>query len=60
MIKSPVALLLTRVKVSMICAPSFAKMETGIQIDFSSGSDTNTGAIVSEGKDVDTLWSKNP
>ena len=46
---------------SMICAPSFAKMEIGMQIDFSSGSDMNTGAIVSRGKDVDTfLWCKNP
>ena len=59
--KSPVALLSTRVKVSMICAPSFAKMEIGMRIDFSSGSDMNTGAIVSRGKDVDTfLQSKNP
>ena len=45
----------------MICAPSFAKIEMGMQMDFSSGSDTNIGAIISEGKDVNTfLQSKNP
>ena len=60
-IKSPIAPLSTRVKVSMICAPSFAKIEMGMWMDFSSGSDTNIGAIFSGGKDVDTfLQSKNP
>ena len=60
-IKSLIALLSTRAKVSMICAPSFTKMEIGMQIGFSSGSDMNTGAIVSRGKDVDIfLQSKNP
>ena len=45
----------------MICAPLFAKMEMEMQMDFLSGSDTNTEAIISGGKDVDTfLWSKNP
>ena len=44
----------------MICAPSFAKTEMGMQMDFSSGSDTNTGVIISGGKDIDTfLQSKN-
>ena len=58
--KSPVALLSTRAKVSMICAPSLAKMEIGMRIDFSSGSNMNTGAIVSRDKNVDTfLRSKN-
>ena len=59
--KSPVAPLSTRVKVLMICAPLFAKMEIEMWIDFSSESDMNIGAIVSGGKDVDTfLQSKNP
>ena len=45
----------------MIYAPSFAKMEMGMQMDFSSEFDTNIGAIISGGKDVDTfLQSKNP
>ena len=39
--KSPVAPLSTRAKVSMICAPSFAKIEIGMWIDFSSESDNN-------------------
>ena len=47
--------------VSTIYAPLFAKMEMGMQMDFSSGSDTNTGVIISGGKDIDTfLQSKNP
>ena len=61
LIKPLVALLSTRAKVSMICTSSFAKMEMEMQMDFSSGSDTNTGAIISGGKDIDTfLQSKNP
>ena len=60
-IKSPVALLLTRARMSTICASLFTKMETGMQMDFSSGSDTNTGAIISRGKDIGTfLQPKNP
>ena len=60
-IKSLVAPLSTKAKMSMICAPSFTKMEMEMQMDFSSGSDTNTGAIISGDKDVDTfLQSKNP
>ena len=60
-IKSPVPPLSTRAKVSTICAPSFTKMEMGMQMDFSFGSDTNTGAIISGGKNVDIfLWSKSP
>ena len=59
--KSPVASLSTKAKVSTICAPLFTKMKIGMWIDFSSGSDMNTGAIIFRGKDIDTfLQSKNP
>ena len=53
--KITTVLLLTRAKVSMICAPSFTKMEMGMQMDFSSGSNTNIGVIISGGKDIDTF-----
>ena len=60
-IQSPIAPLLTRAKVSMICAPSFTKMKMWTWMDFSSGSDTNIGAIISGGNNLDTfLQSKNP
>ena len=51
-----VAPLFTKMKVLMIWDPSYANIETGIHIEMTAGSDTNTGVIgMEEGEDVENF-----